>query len=118
MLDMPGTIQLSPELISKLTGGRAKPSAPIPVAFRLSGPAWKPSVEALGLEPAVQAIAKQAATGAAAKALGVEGGEAEVRARAEAEKQAAEQRARDEAEKAKKRATDEATKRLKGLLGQ
>jgi AsmA protein len=126
ILDMPGTIELSPELISRLTGGRARPANAIPVAFRLTGPAWKPSVDDLSIEAVVKAIVKEAASGAAARALGVKDGnvaaaaeakEAELRARADAERDAAEQRARDEAEKARQRATDEAKKKLKGLLG-
>jgi AsmA protein len=126
ILDMPGTIELSPELISRLTGGRARPANAIPVAFRLTGPAWKPSVDDLSIEAVVQAIVKEAASGAAARALGVKDGnvaaaaeekQAELRARAEAERESAEQRARDEAEKARERATEEAKKKLKGIFG-
>jgi AsmA protein len=114
-LEMPATIALSPALIAKLTGGRAKPQAPIPVAFRLTGPAWSPRIEGLSLDGAIQAIVKQAASGALGKALGAEGASVdEVAAKKRAE---AETRAREEAARAKQKLEDEAKKRLKGLFG-
>ncbi|HET7753626.1 MAG TPA: AsmA-like C-terminal region-containing protein [Anaeromyxobacteraceae bacterium] len=125
-LDMPGTISLTPELVSRLTGGRAKPANAIPVPFRLSGPVWSPTVGDLGIEAVVQAILKEAGSAAAARALGVKDGDvgaaaeqkkAELKARADAERQAAEQRARDEAEKRKQQVEEEAKKKLRGLFG-
>jgi AsmA protein len=127
-LDMPGTLQLSPALVTRLTGGRAKPTAPIPITFRLTGPAWRPAVADLALDAAVQAIVKQAAAGALGRALGdkvpggdpvaaVEAQKAEAQARLEQEKQAAEARAREEAERQRQRLEKEAQDRLKGLFG-
>lgn len=114
-VELPATLALSPGLIAKITGGRAKPKAPIPVTFRLAGPAWKPRVEALALEPAVRAIAEQAAAGAIGRAIGVEGDSVEdVAAKKRAE---AEARAREEAEKRKKKLEEEAKKKLRGLFG-
>jgi AsmA protein len=114
-LELPATFSLSPELVARLTGGRAKPRAPIPVAFRIVGPATSPRLEGLSIGPAVEAIAKEAATGAIGRALGVQGGSAaEVAAKKKAE---AEAKARDEAAAARKRVEEEARKRLKGLFG-
>lgn len=114
-LEMPATLALSPALIGKITRGRAKPKAAIPVTFRLGGPAWKPTIESLALGPAVRAIAEQAVGGAVGKALGVEGGSVdEVAAKKRAE---AEARAREETEKGKKKLEDEAKKKLRGLFG-
>jgi AsmA protein len=131
-LRMPATLALSPELVARITGGRAKLSEPLPVAFRLSGPAWKPRLEGLSLDAAVKAIASQAAAGALGRAVGVDGADAEAIAekkRAEAEAAAQEKRAeaeakaREEAERARKkvederrRLEDEAKKRLEGIL--
>jgi AsmA protein len=130
-LDMPGTIQLSPDLVARLTGGRARPSAPIPVPFRLAGPAWKPSVVDVGVEQAVSAIVKEAA-GRALGAAGVDEAavaakraeaeaaaraqEEELRRKADEQRRAAEERARAEAERARKRVEDEAKKGLEGLF--
>jgi AsmA protein len=114
-VELPATLSLSPELVSRITGGRAKPREPIPVSFRIAGPAWKPRVEALALDAAVRAIADQAAAGALGKALGVEGrsvGDVAAKKRAEAEA-----RAREEAEAQRKRLEDEAKKKLRGLFG-
>lgn len=114
-LQMPATFSLAPELVARITNGRAKPSAPIPVTFNLAGPAWSPRLEGLALDGAVKAIASQAGAGALGRAVGVEGGSVEeVAAKKRAE---AEARAREEAEQQKKRLEDEAKKRLKGLFG-
>jgi AsmA protein len=127
-LDMPATLQLTPDLVARITGGRVRPAAPIPVGFRLTGPAWKPAVADLALEPVVQAIVKEAAAGAlggtaAGKAVGaIAGGpaqaEAEAKKKVEEERRAAEQRAQAEADKARQRVEEEARKKLKGLFGQ
>ena len=88
---MPATFSLAPELVAKITGGRAKPKEPIPVEFRLAGPAWKPRVEALALDAAVKSIVQQAAAGALGKAVGAEGasvGEVAQKKQAEAEAKA------------------------------
>jgi AsmA protein len=115
-LQMPATFALAPELVARITNGRAKPSAPIPVTFNLSGPAWSPRLEGLALDAAVKAIAGQAAGGAIGRAVGVEGAtsveDAAAKKRAEAEA-----RARQEAEERKKKLEEEAKKRLRGIFG-
>jgi AsmA protein len=114
-LELPATFALSPSLVSRMTGGRAKPSEPVPVTFRIAGPAWKPRVEALSIEAAARSIAEQAAAGALGRAVGVEGssvGDVAAKKRAEAEA-----RAREEAEAQRKRLEEEAKKKLRGLLG-
>jgi len=75
-VDMPVTVALSPQTVASITGGRARPGAPVPVAFRLAGPAWSPSISGMDLKPAVNAILKEAGSAALGKALGVPGGQA------------------------------------------
>ncbi|HEY6104815.1 MAG TPA: AsmA-like C-terminal region-containing protein, partial [Anaeromyxobacteraceae bacterium] len=75
-VDMPVTVALSPQTVASITGGKARPAAPVPVAFRLTGPAWSPSVAGMDLKPAVNAILKEAGSAALGKALGVPGGQA------------------------------------------
>jgi AsmA protein len=136
-LDLPGTLSLSPETVARLTLGKVRLAAPLPIAFTLAGPAWKPRLEKLGLDGAVKALAAQAAAGALGKAAGVDAAAAEEKARAaraEAEASAAaaaaEAKARVEAERqrlaeeakkaeadAKRRLEEEAARRLKGLFG-
>ena len=117
-LAMPVTLALGPEVIAKLTGGRARPKAPIPVTFNLAGAAWSPRLEGLALDAAVKAIAAEAAQGAATRLLGQKGGAAAgaiadpAKAKAEAES-----RAREEADRQKKRLEEEAKKKLRGLFG-
>ncbi len=117
-LAMPVTLALGPEVIAKLTGGRARPKAPIPVTFNLAGPAWGPRLEGLSLDAAVKAIVAEAAQGAATRLLGEKGGAAAgaiadpAKARAEAEA-----KAREEADRQKKRLEEEAKKKLRGLFG-
>lgn len=114
-VEMPTTVSLSPALIATLTGGRVKAREAIPVAFRLSGPAWSPRLDGLSLDGAVKAIVDQAASGAIGKLLGkdaagAQGGVEEKRAEAE---DAAKKAAGD----ARRKAEEEAKKRLKGLFG-
>lgn len=99
-LDMPATVALSPQTVASLTGGRARPSAPVPVSFRLSGPAWSPTLSDMDLKPAVSAILKEAGSAALGKALGVPGATTG-------------QKAQD----VQKKAGDEVKKRLEGLFG-
>lgn len=114
-LDMPTTVALSPELVGRLTGGRARLKEPVPVGFRLSGAAWSPRLDGLALDGAARSIAQQAVGGAVGKALGAEGESAqEVVAEKKAE---VEERARKEADEARKKAEEEAKKRLRGLFG-
>src|SRR5205085_4279668 len=111
-------------LISSITGGKASVSSPVPVAFKLGGPAWNPEFTNLDLGPAVQTIAKSAGSAlvgrfvggaAGAKAQEIIGGGTD-KAKQEAEN-AARQRAQQEADKQKRRLEDEAKNRLKGLFG-
>lgn len=108
-LEMPATMGLSPELIARITGGRAKPKEPIPVSFRIAGPTVKPRLEGLSLDAAAKAIASEAAAGAVGRALGVEG--------APASKEEAKARAEAEAESARRKMEEEAKKKLRGLFG-
>ncbi|HEU4386073.1 MAG TPA: AsmA-like C-terminal region-containing protein [Anaeromyxobacteraceae bacterium] len=96
-VDMPVTVALSPQTVAGITGGKARPSAPVPVTFRLTGPAWSPSVSGLELKPAVHAIVQEAGSAALGKALGVSGDHASQK-------------------DLEKKATDEAKKRLQGLF--
>ncbi len=99
-LDMLATVALSPQTVASITGGRARPSAPIPVSFRLSGPAWSPVLSDMALQPAVTAILKEAGSAALGKAIGVPGGTPE-----------------RTAQEAQKKAADEARKRIESLFG-
>ena len=99
-LDMPATVALSPQTVASITGGKARPSAPIPVTFRLTGPAWSPVLSDMALQPAVSAILKEAGSAALGKAIGVQGGTPEQAAR-----------------EAQKKAADEARKRIERLFG-
>jgi AsmA protein len=109
-LEMPGTVQLSPDLVVRLTGGRARPTSPIPVTFRLAGPAWKPSVTDVSVASAVQAILKDVAAGA----IGAPTAQAEAAARDRAA--ALQKQADEEAARAKTRVQDELKKGLEGLF--
>lgn len=110
-LRMPATVSLSPEFIAKLTGGRVKPAAPVPLTLRIAGGAASPRLENLSVDGAAKALASQAATGAIGKALGLGGGGttdgAEPKDGAKPE----------EKQDPKKRLEQEASKRLKGLFG-
>jgi AsmA protein len=99
-LDMPATVALSPLTVASLTGGRVRPSAPVPVSFRLSGPAWSPTLSEMDLRPAVSAILKEAGSAALGKALGVPGASPGGKAL-----------------DVQKKAGDEVKKRLEGLFG-
>ncbi len=103
-LEMPATVALAPEVIARITGGKVKPDAPVPLAFRLAGPASSPRIEGLSVDAAAKSLAGQAAAGALGKLLG--GG------------------SKDEAGKAEpgtatpaKKLEEEAKKKLKGLFG-
>jgi AsmA protein len=137
VLDLNGTVNLTPQTIHKLTLGKVMPTEAIPVTLKLTGPAWSPEVTGLDVKPAVTAIAKQAAAGLAGQLLGekgkqvqqiITGGEQAAREEAERKKKELEQKAaeekakleaaaRAEQEKAKKKAEDEAKKRLRGVFG-
>ena len=76
-LDLPGTVNLSPDTIATLTGGKVRPSAAIPVGIKLVGPVWDPQVADLDLKAAVAAIVKSAGSsligGILGQKLGVQG---------------------------------------------
>jgi AsmA protein len=111
-LDLPVTVALAPEAIATLTGGRARPTEPIPVTLRVTGPAWDPHLGDLALQPAVAAIVKSAGAAALGRALGA-GSDKDI-----ADKKAAgEEAARKAAEDAKKKGEDQAKKALQGLFG-
>jgi hypothetical protein len=136
MLGLNCTTDLSPQLISTLTAGKAKVDGPVPVKFTLGGPAWKPELQGLDLGPAVQTIVKGAAAGAIGSLLGktpvgakaqelLQGNtdqakaEAEKAARAKADeaKKQAEARAKAAADEQKKKLEDQAKNKLKSLFG-
>jgi len=116
-LDLSASLALSAEAVAALTLGKVKLGAPLPIAFRLVGPAASPRLEGLALDGAVKTLAA-AAAGAVLKEAGVDLGAS----KAQAEAKVAEARAQAEAEAnqaaaaAKKRLEDEAKKRLKDLF--
>jgi AsmA protein len=118
-LDLPGTVSLSPETISTITGGKVKPASAIPVTLKLVGPAWSPSVADLDLKPAVNEIVKQGGAALVGRALGVDSSKAQQVAEQKAQKVQDEAQKRAEAEAAaqKKKVEEEAKNRLKGLFG-
>jgi AsmA protein len=118
-LDLPGTVSLSPETISTLTGGKVKPANPIPVTLKLVGPAWSPTVADLDLKPAVNEIVKQGGAALVGRAFGVDSSKAQQVAEQRAQKVQDEAQKRAEAEAAaqKKKVEEDAKNRLKGLFG-
>jgi AsmA protein len=111
---MPATLALSPEAVSALTLGRVKVTEPVPIGFRLGGPAWRPRVEGLVLDGAVKALVTAAATGALGKA-GIDAGA--VQEKAKDVKAGAEAGARKAADDAKQKLEEAAKEKLKGLFG-
>lgn len=109
ILDMPASVQLAPATVAGITGGKVKPAAPVPVTFRLTGPAWSPGVADLSIGPAVEAILKQAGGALLGKAIGAPAGAAN-----DAKKAAA--GAQQRADEARKKLEGEAKSRLKGLF--
>ena len=104
MLHMPSTVALSPDFVARLTGGKVKPSGPVPLGFTLAGPVASPRLEGLTVDAAAKSLALQAAGNALGKALGVgdgSGGAAKA----------------GNASSPTKQLEDEAAKRLKGLFG-
>jgi AsmA protein len=133
-LNLAGTVALTPQSVSAITLGRAAVKEPIPIAVKLTGPAWKPRLSEVDVKPAVTAIAQQAGAAVAEKVIGDKLGEKgkavtqaikgnpeavkrEAEQKAAQERARAEGRARAEAEKAKQRAEQEASKRLRGIFG-
>jgi AsmA protein len=101
-LEMPGTVALSPQTIAVITGGKVKPSQPIPVNLKLTGPAWNPTVTDLDLKPAVAQIVKEGGAALLGKAFGVDPSQGQAAA---------------EAQKQEQKLKDEAAKKLHGLFG-
>ncbi len=101
-LDLPGTISLSPQTVQELTGGKVKPSAPLPVGLRLIGPATSPSVTDLDLKAAVSAIVKEGGAALLGKALGTDKAQAA---------------AQDKAKEVEADAQKKVQEKLKGLFG-
>ncbi|MFL5363816.1 MAG: AsmA-like C-terminal region-containing protein [Myxococcales bacterium] len=128
-LDLPGTVNLSPDTIATLTGGKVRPSAAIPVGIKLVGPVWNPQVADLDLKGAVAAIVKSAGSsllgGVLGQKLGVQGSpeqiatakQEELQKKAQAEQAKVEQQAKQAAEQQRKKVQEEAQKKLKGLFG-
>jgi len=113
-IDMPATLALSPEAVSALTLGRVKVTEPLPIGFRLGGPAWKPRVEGLVLDGAVKALATAAATSVLGKA-GIDAGA--LQEKAKDVKATAGAEAKKATDDAKKKLEEAARKKLKGLFG-
>ena len=118
-LDLPGTVSLSPQTISAITGGKVKPANAIPVTLKLIGPAWSPSVADLDLKPAVNEIVKQGGAALVGRAIGVDSSKAQQAAEQKAQQVQDEAQKRAEAEAAaqKKKMEEEAKNRLKGVFG-
>lgn len=116
-LDLPGTISLSPQTISELTGGKLKPSAPVPVGLRLTGPATSPNVTDLDLKGAVSTLLKDGGAALLGKALGTDKAQAAVEDRARQVEADAKKKAQDVAEQEKQKLENEAQDKLKGLFG-
>ena len=57
-------------MIARITGGRVKPGSPVPLSFRLAGPASSPRIEGLSVEAAAKALLGESAAGALGKILG------------------------------------------------
>jgi AsmA protein len=129
ILDLPGTVALTPDTVALLTGGKVRPSTNIPVGIKLTGPAWNPTVADLDLKGAVAAILKSAGTsvlgGVLGQKLGVQGTpeqiaqakQGELQQKAQTEQAKAEQRAKEAADAQRKKVQEDAQKKLKGLFG-
>lgn len=111
-------VSLSPSMVSQLTHGKVTPKDPVPLAFKLVGPAWSPRVTGLDVRPAVKSLLAQAAAGGLRSLFG--GNKSATPAQAQQAldnpKAAAEDQARKHAEDVRK-LEEEAKKKLKGLFG-
>jgi AsmA protein len=114
-LALAGTVGLQPATISSLTGGKVVPQGPIPVALKLTGPAWAPSISGMDLRPAVDALIKLEAASAAKQLFGGTGGAGQQPGGPQ--KQNADQGNKDEAERLRREAEQKAADALKNLLG-
>ena len=55
-LDLPVTMSLPPAMVADLTGGKARPKAPLPFTFSLAGKAWSPRMAGLDVRPAATTL--------------------------------------------------------------
>jgi AsmA protein len=62
-LDLRSTLNLTPQMVSKMTGGKVKPTADVPLPFRIGGTWDKPQVTGFDVGKLVQAIVADAASG-------------------------------------------------------
>ncbi len=117
-LDMPATLSLAPDVVAELTGGKARPGAPLPFAFRLVGKAWSPRLAGLDVGPAVKSLAQSMGAQAIGRVFGHQRDpQPAAREGVEEEAAAAKQRAKEEADAAKRKLEQDAKKALKKLLG-
>lgn len=114
-IDLSGDIGLSPDLIRSMTGGKIRPSEPIPIGVRLGCSLTSPCVKGIDAESAASTLLASAATEVVEKA------KAEVREEVKKQIDEAEDRAKEEAESAAKKAADKAKEKakkgLKSLFG-
>ena len=123
-LDLAGVISLSPQTVSSITGGKAKPQQAVPFNVKITGPAWSPTVSDFDLKPAVSQLAKEAGSALLGKALGVDNVDQAVDQKKKEAEDAAKKKqeelqkqAQDQADAARKKVEDEAKNKLKGLFG-
>ncbi|MGQ0508026.1 MAG: AsmA family protein [Myxococcaceae bacterium] len=129
-LALGGNVGLKQETISKLTKGKVTLKEPLPVAFKLTGPAWSPKLTDVDVKPAAQVLLTSLGRSALSNALGGKDVQAErlarekaanlqkeAEAKISAEKARAEAAAKQEADKVRQKAEEEAKKKLKGIFG-
>jgi AsmA protein len=95
-LALNGMANLSPELISRLTGGKAKVTQALPLKFELKGPASNPQIGGVDVKGATQGLVKQAV---------------------EEKKEQVEKAAEKELQRAGDKAGDKAKQKLRSLFG-
>ncbi len=116
-LDMPVTLALLPGTVAELTGGRARPQAPLPFTFTLKGKAWGPRLAGLDVGPAAKSLAATLGGQALGKALGLGATTEGAKEKLAGEAEAAKRRAKEEADAARKKLEQDAKKALKKLFG-
>jgi hypothetical protein len=124
-LNFDATALLSPATLSKLTGGKVKPKANVPVPFKIAGTWDKPKITGVDLSQALKVLlggqvdaAFAAAGGEVGKQTSKAKGQAKAAAnqakkRADAERKKAEAEAKKRADEAKKKTKAEADKAKK-----
>lgn len=121
-LSLSGQVELPPQLIRSLTGGRVRPRRPLPVGLELGCELKSPCVQGVDADAAVASLAKAAAGELVSEAkeriedrTGVDVDQLEEKAKqAESE---AKKAAEDAADKAKKKAKEKAKDKLKSIFG-